>query len=147
MMYRAWDRVSSDTLDRDSRMAFLAGHGRDSIAWGSVNHKSLELNRQLISGGSSELFAALSLSQASGLKTPASAATYGDVIAGMSSVRRGLDILLPRERHDLLTSLHSRTSIGKWEQPLDASGQFPLDALSEVGSGQRALVEMLQMAA
>ena len=144
-MYRAWEQVSEGTLDSTSRVAYYAGHGRDSVTWGLHNDKTVEENLRLLLQGSDELLTALSLARASGTMSPGCAATYGDVIAGMTEVRRGLDFLPHSKRSSLLASLRSRTSINVWQQPLQSVTEIPPDVIQDAISGQRAVIDMLQM--
>ena len=144
-MYRVWDHVSAGTLDSASRVAYYAGHGRDSVTWGLHNDKTAQEDLGLVLQGSNELLTALSLARASGMMSPGCAATYGDVVAGMAEVRRGLDFLPRSERSSILASLRSRTSISLWQQPLQSVTEIPPDIIGDAVSGQRAVIEMLQM--
>ncbi|MGB7591079.1 MAG: hypothetical protein WCD04_10530 [Terriglobia bacterium] len=144
-MYGAWEHVSDTTLDSTSRVAYYAGHGRDSVTWGLHNGKTVEEDLRLVLQGSNELLTALSLARASGTMSPGRAAIYGDVVAGMTQVRRGLDFLPRSKRSSILASLRSRTSINVWQQPLRSVTVIPPDVIQDAVSGQRAVIDMLQM--
>ncbi len=144
-MYRAWEHVADGMLDSTSRVAYYAGHGRDSVIWGLQNDKTVGENLRLVLQGSNELLTALSLSRASGTMSPGRAATYGDVVAGMTEVRRGLDFLPHSKRSNILASLRSRTSISVWQQPLQSVTEIPPNVIQDAVSGQRAVLDMLQM--
>jgi hypothetical protein len=63
----------------------------------------------------------------------------------MTEVRRGLDFLPHSKRSSLLASLRSRTSINVWQQPLQSVTEIPPDVIQDAISGQRAVIDMLQM--